>query len=52
MGTISDESGTFILELENLRLHNYGMVIGFKPQSQMVKVNEGDTDLMMASFFH
>jgi len=48
MGTISDETGTFVLDLGAGSYTITATVIGFKPQSQMVKVNEGDTDLMMA----
>ena len=48
MGTISDETGTFVLDLGAGSYTITATVIGFKPQSQMVQVNEGDTDLMMA----
>jgi len=48
MGTISDETGTFVLDLGAGSYTITATVIGFKPQSQMVQVNEGDSDLMMA----
>ena len=48
MGTISDETGTFVLDLGAGSYTITATVIGFKPQSQFVKVTEADTDLMMA----
>ncbi len=48
LGTISDEIGTFVLDLGAGDYTITATVIGFKPQSQTVKVTEADTDLMMA----
>ena len=48
LGTISDETGTFVLDLGDGDYTITATVIGFKPQSQFVKVTEADTDLMMA----
>ena len=48
LGTVSDETGTFVLDLGAGDYTITATVIGFKPQSLIVKINEGDTDLMMA----
>ena len=48
LGAVADESGTFILELGAGDYTITATVIGFEPQSQLVKVTEADTDLMMA----
>ena len=48
LGTVSDETGTFVLDLGAGDYTITATVIGFKPQSLIVKINEADTDLMMA----
>jgi len=48
LGTVSDETGTFILDLDAGDYTITATVIGFEPQSQLVKLTEADTDLMMA----
>ena len=48
MGTVSNDMGEFSLDLSAGNYTITATVIGFKPQSQLVQINEGDTDLMMA----
>ena len=48
LGTVSDETGTFILDLGAGDYTITATVIGYEPQSQLVKINEADTDLVMA----
>ena len=48
LGTVSDETGTFVLDLGAGDYTITATVIGFDPQSQLVKITEADTDLMMA----
>lgn len=48
MGTVSNDIGEFSLDLSAGNYTITATVIGFKPQSQLVQINEGDTDLMMA----
>ena len=47
-GTVTDEGGMFMLDLGAGSYTITATVIGFKPQSQMVQLNEGDNDLTMA----
>ena len=47
-GTVTDEGGMFMLDLDAGSYTITATVIGFKPQSQMVQLNEGDNDLTMA----
>ena len=48
LGTVTDETGTFILDLGAGDYTITATVIGYEPQSLIVKVNEADTDLMAA----
>ena len=47
MGTVTDETGTFTIDLGAGDYTITATVIGFEPQSQLVKITEADTDLMM-----
>ena len=48
LGTVSDETGTFVLDLGAGDYTITGRLLGLNHNHKWLKINEGDTDLMMA----